>query len=109
MFKKQTWFCAGHSPEHTLLDLVNQISNTFNEKNYLLDIFIDLSKAFNAGEHKILIHQTLRIKRDKSVMVQKQKQYINYDSNANNINNNNNNINNNNNKDINCNLRKLNY
>ena len=40
-------------------------------------------------------------------MVQKQKQYINYDSNANNINNNNNNINNNSNKDINCNLRKL--
>ena len=70
LFKKQTWFRAGHSNEHTLLDLVNQICNTFNEKLYLLGIFVDLSKAFNTVEHKILIHQTLRNKWDKSVTVQ---------------------------------------
>ena len=43
---KQFGFWVGHSIEHALLiKLVDQISNTFNDKNYLLGIFIDLSKA----------------------------------------------------------------
>ena len=41
-FNKQFGFQAGHSTEHALLELVDQISNTYNDKNYLLGIFIDL-------------------------------------------------------------------
>ena len=57
LFNKQFGFQAGHSTEHALLELVDQISNTFNDKNYLLGIFIDLSKAFDTADHKILIQK----------------------------------------------------
>ena len=43
LFNKQFGFRADDSTEHALLELVDQISNTFNGKYYLLGIFINLS------------------------------------------------------------------
>ena len=57
LFNKQFGFWAGHSTENALLELVDQISNTFNDKNYLLGIFIDLSKAFDTVDHKMLMQK----------------------------------------------------
>ena len=38
LFNKQFGFQAGHSTDHALLELVDRISNTFNEVGfYLLD------------------------------------------------------------------------
>ena len=54
LFNKKLEFRAGHSTEHALLELVDQISNTFNDKNYFLGIFNDLSKAFDSLDHKTL-------------------------------------------------------
>ena len=54
LFNKQFGFQADHSTEHALLELVDQISNTFNDKNYFLGIFNDLSKAFDSLDHKTL-------------------------------------------------------
>ena len=45
LFNKQFGFRAGHSTEHALLELFDQIGNKFNDKNYLLGTFIDLSKV----------------------------------------------------------------
>ena len=55
LFNKKFGFWAGHS--YALLELVDQISNIFNEKNYLLGISIDVSKAFHTVDHKILIQK----------------------------------------------------
>ena len=57
LFNKQFGFQAGHSTEHALLELVDQIGNTFNDKNYLLGIFTGLSKAFDTVDHKIFIQK----------------------------------------------------
>ena len=51
LFNKQFGFQAGYSTEHALLELVDQI------KNYLLGIFIGLSKAFDTVDHKIFIQK----------------------------------------------------
>ena len=90
MFNKQFRYQAGHSTKHALLELVDQISNTFNDKNYLLGIFIDLSKASDTVDHKILMQKLehCRINRKnlsqfKSYLTNR-KQYIQYDSNNNN-------------------------
>ena len=38
-----------------ILDLVDTIFQKIDSKNYSMDIFIDLSKAFDTINHKILI------------------------------------------------------
>ena len=38
-----------------ILDLVDKISQKIDSKNYFMGIFIDLSKAFDTINHKILI------------------------------------------------------
>ena len=57
MLNKQFGFRAGHSTEHAQLGLVDQISNTFTDKNYLLGIFINLLKAFDTADPKVLIQK----------------------------------------------------
>ena len=110
LFNQQFGFQAGHSTDDALLELVDQISNTFNDKNYLVGIFIDLSKALDTVDHKILIQklELYRINRKNLSQFKNyqanRKQYIQYDS----KNNNNNNIksNRNNNKNRNNNFVK---
>ena len=51
---KQFGFRAGHSTEHAILDLNDQVSNAFDNNNFLLGASIDLSKAFDTVDHEIL-------------------------------------------------------
>ena len=54
IFNKQFGFRDGHSTEYALLELIDQIGDSFN-KSYFLDIFINLSKAFGTVDHKTLL------------------------------------------------------
>ena len=44
---KQFGFRAGHSTEHAILELIDQVSNAFDNNNFVLGVFIDLSKGNN--------------------------------------------------------------
>ena len=55
LFNKQFGFKAGHSTGYALLDLIDQVSDSLNDKSYFVGIFIDLSKAFDTVDRKILL------------------------------------------------------
>ena len=55
LFNKQFGFWAGVSTEHVLLELIDQICDSFNDKNYFLGIFIDLFKVFDTVDHSLLL------------------------------------------------------
>ena len=43
LYQKQFGFQNAHSTEHAILQLVNQITGTFSQGQYILVSFIDLS------------------------------------------------------------------
>ena len=55
LFDKQFGFQLNNSTEHTILQLVNDISSSFERGESTLGIFIDLPKAFDTVDHEILI------------------------------------------------------
>ena len=55
LYRKQFGFQEKHSTEHAIMQLVDQINCSFETNMYTLVIFIDISKAFDTVDHKILI------------------------------------------------------
>ena len=54
---KKFGFRAGHLKEHAILELIDQVSNTFGNNNFVLGFFIDLSKVFDTIDHNILLEK----------------------------------------------------
>ena len=46
LYKKQFGFRDGHSTEHAMIQLIDQIKNSFEKNHFTLGVFIDLPKAY---------------------------------------------------------------
>ena len=57
MIPYQFGFRKGHSTSHVLNFSINHIQEALREKQHVLGTFIDLSKAFDTIDHKILLHK----------------------------------------------------
>ena len=55
LYKKQFGIQENHSTDHAIIQLVDQISNSFEKNYFTFDVFMDLSKAFETVDHVILI------------------------------------------------------
>ena len=54
---EQFGFQTGHSKDHAIAQLVDQIYEAFEKNEYKLGLFIDLSKAFDTVDHSVLLRK----------------------------------------------------
>ena len=57
LYSKQFGFQRGHSTDYAIIELVEQIYQNFEENKCTLGVFIDLAKAFDTVDHKILLRK----------------------------------------------------
>ena len=55
LYCKQFRFQKGYSPEHEILQVVEQINQSFEKIEFTLGVFADLSKAFHTVDHQNLL------------------------------------------------------
>ena len=55
LYSKQFGFQKGHSTDHAIFHFVDQIYESFENDNYTLGVFIDLSKTFDTVDHSLLL------------------------------------------------------
>ena len=59
LYSKQFGFQRNNSSEHAIIQLYDQICESFEQNKFTLGVFIDFSKAFDTVDHKILIEKLL--------------------------------------------------
>ena len=55
LYKYQFGFRKQHSTNHALLSIIEQIRNSLDKKMYACGVFVDLEKAVDTVNHKILL------------------------------------------------------
>ena len=54
IYDKQFGFRSNYSTNHAIISITEHIRNLLEEGNYVCGIFVDLEKAFDTVNHKIL-------------------------------------------------------
>ena len=57
LYKYQFGFRKNHATTHALTEVIDYIYKSLDEGNYVFGIYIDLKKAFDTVEHKILLYK----------------------------------------------------
>ena len=57
LYEKQFNFQGHNSTEYAIIQLIRDITRSFEKGEYTLGVFIDLSKAFDTLDHQILIRK----------------------------------------------------
>ena len=55
LYNKQFGFQENHSTNHAVIQVADQISNSFEENHFTLGVIMDFSKTFDTSDHMILI------------------------------------------------------
>ena len=55
LYQNQFGFRQGHSSHHALITLVNKITQSLDSGDMVIGIFLDLKKAIDTVNHKILV------------------------------------------------------
>ena len=75
MYDNQYRFRKEHSTEFVALELINRILTHMDNKKISINIYLDLSKAFENMDHSILIHK-LEFYGEKGVVLYILKTYL---------------------------------
>ena len=55
LYEKQFGFQKNNSTEYAILQLTNELKESFHDREFTVGVFIDLSKAFDTVDHNILL------------------------------------------------------
>ena len=59
LYSKQTGFQKEHSTEYAIIQLIDQINNNFENNDFTIGVFMDLSRAFDIVDHRILLKKLI--------------------------------------------------
>ena len=61
LIPNQFGFRKGHSTDYAIIQLLDKITESFANKEHIIGVFMDLSKAFDTIDHDILIYTIKKI------------------------------------------------